>query len=124
MNNNILFKELSYRIIGIAFKIHSKLGCTLPEKCYQHAFEHELSSQGISFTSQQAHQVYYNDNPVGIYYSDLIIDNKIIIELKSDDRITQGHISQLFTYLRVTSIKVGYVINFGAESLQFKRVVL
>ena len=124
MTDNILFKDLSYRIIGIAFKIHSKLGCALPEKCYQHAFQQEIDTQHIPFTAQQAHQVYYNDNLVGIYYSDLIIENKIILELKSDDRITQGHVSQLFTYLRVTGIKVGYVINFGAKSLQFKRVIL
>ena len=123
-NNEILFKELSYQIIGIAFKIHTKLGSALPEHCYHHAFEHELTSQGIPFTTQQIHQVYYSDANVGHFYSDLIIDSKIIIELKSDEKITTNHFAQLFTYLRVCKLKVGYLINFGSRSLQFKRLIL
>jgi GxxExxY protein len=123
-NKEILFKELSYQVIGIAFKIHTKLGSALPEHCYHHAFEHELALMGIPFTTQQVHQVYYDNNNVGHFFSDLVIDNKIILELKSDASITSNHVAQLFTYLRVTRLKVGYIINFGYKSLQFKRLIL
>jgi GxxExxY protein len=121
---NILFKELSDTVIGIAFKVHTRIGSALPEHVYHHSLEQELLSQGISHSSQQCHQVYYNDTNVGHFFSDIIVDNKIILELKSADKITQGHLSQLFTYLRVSRLHVGYVLNFGTRSLGFKRLIL
>src|SRR4030042_1680329 len=117
-DKNIYFKELSYTIIGISFKVHSKLGCGLPEHCYHHALEAEFSHSLISFLSQKRHDVYYNDEYVGHFFTDLIIDNKIILELKADEHITANHTSQLFTYLHATGLKVGYVIYFSARSLK------
>src|SRR4030043_722580 len=117
-DKNIYFKELSYTIIGIAFKVHTKLGCGLPEHCYHHALEAEFSHSHIPFLSQKRHDVYYNDEYVGHFFTDLIIDNKIILELKSDEHITANHESQLFTYLRVCKLKVGYLLNFGVKALQ------
>ena len=81
MSNNILFKDLSYTIIGIAFKIHSKLGCALPEICYHNAFELELTTLNIPFTTQETHNVFYNDASVGHFHSDIIVDNKIILRV-------------------------------------------
>ena len=124
MTKNILFKELSYTILGIAFKVHTKIGAALPEHVQHHALEQELTTSGIPFTSQECHQVYYNGSIVGHFYTDIIVDNKIILELKSDECFTQGHHSQLFTYLRVTGLHVGYLLNFGTKSLSFKRLVL
>ena len=124
MTKNILFKELSYTILGIAFKVHTKIGAALPEHVYHHALEQELTASGIPFTSQECHQVYYNGSNVGHFFTDIIVDNKIILELKSDECFTQGHHSQLFTYLRVTGLHVGYLLNFGTKSLCFKRLIL
>jgi GxxExxY protein len=127
MTNNscLLFKDLSHQIIGMAFKIHRSLGPSLPEHCYHHAFVHELSLHAhIPFVSQKMHEVFYDETHVGHFFTDLIIDNKIIIELKSDANITPNHFAQLLTYLRVTKLKVGYIINFGSRSLQFKRLIL
>jgi len=117
-------KDLSYTIIGIAFKVHSKLGCGLPEHCYQHALEAEFTVSRIPFLSQKRHDVHYNGEYVGHFFTDLIIDNKIILELKSNDHISVNHESQLFTYLHASGLKVGYVICFGARSLKFKRLIL
>ena len=124
MTKNILFKELSDTIIGIAFKVHTKIGSALPEHCYHHALEQEMLAHSIPYTSQQCHQVYYNGSNVGHFFSDIIVDNKIILELKSSDCITQGYIAQLFTYLRISGLRVGYLLNFGTKSLGFKRLVL
>ena len=123
-NTNILFKDLSYTIIGIAFKVHSKLGCALPEYCYSRALVHEFIKQDIPHTHQKRHDVNYDCEYVGHFFTDLIIDDKIILELKSDLKITPNHYAQLFTYLRTTHFKVGYIINFGSRHLQFKRLIL
>ncbi len=124
MNNNILYKDLSYTIIGTAFKVHSRLGCALPEYCYSRALVIEFTNLNIPFTHQKRHDVNYNNEYVGHFFTDLIIDDKIILELKSDLNITPNHYAQLFTYLRTTNIKVGYIINFGSRHLQFKRLIL
>ena len=123
-NNNILYRDLSYQIIGLAFKVHAKIGSALPEHIYHHSLEQELLASGIPYTSQERHDVYYNHEQIGHFFSDIIVDSKIILELKSDETITQGHLSQLFTYLRVTGYRVGYLLNFGTKSLSFKRLIL
>ena len=68
--------------------------------------------------------VYYNDQPVGHLIPDMVINNKIILEFKSDNSIYPHHISQLFSYLHATKLRVGYVINFGCKSLMFKRLIV
>ncbi len=68
--------------------------------------------------------MFYDQVDVGYYRCDLIVDGKIILELKSDDRLTKSHEIQLFTYLNVTGIKVGYLINFGTRKMEFKRLIL
>jgi GxxExxY protein len=123
-NNNFIFKELSFTIIGVAFKVHRAIGSHLPEHCYESALIHEFNMQDIRCTRQQCYQVYYDGAHVGHFFTDIIVDDKIILELKSDERLTANHQSQLFTYLRVTGLKVGYLINFGTKSVQFKRLIL
>jgi len=124
MTKEFYYKELSHQIIGSAFKVHTALGSHLPEHCYEHALILELTKSGIPCVEQQRFEVYYHDQHVGHFFTDIIVDNKIVLELKSDERLTLNHESQLFTYLRVTKLKVGYLLNFGNKSLQFKRLIL
>ena len=112
MTNNFLYHDLSHQIIGCAFKVQSALGSHLPEHCYEHALILELNKSGIPCVEQQRFEVYYNDAHVGHFFTDVIVDNKIVLELKSDERLTTNHESQLFTYPRVTKLKVGYLLNF------------
>lgn len=121
---NILFKELTDRIIACAFKVHTKLGCFLPEHCYNRALAYELAIQDIPCIQQQKFDVYYDDTHVGHFFTDIVVDNKVILEIKSSEHITPNHLAQVFTYLRISKLKVGYVLNFGVKSLQFKRLVL
>jgi GxxExxY protein len=123
-NKDILFKELSYHIIGAAFKVHSALGCGFSESCYQTALALELQSLNLPFTQQERFEVYYNDQFCGFMVTDMIVGRSIILELKSAESITSGHIAQLFSYLRATKLRVGYVLNFGSKSLGFKRIIL
>ena len=123
-NKEILFKELSYHIIGAAFKVHSTLGCGFHESCYAQALSLEFLSLNIPYTQQERFDVYYFNNFCGYLLTDMIVDHSIILELKSAETITSSHIAQLLSYLRATKLKVGYILNFGSRSLGFKRIIL
>jgi GxxExxY protein len=123
-STEILYKELSYIIIGAAFTVHRALGCGFPEACYHRALSLEFTRLAIPFTEQETFDVFYNSEHCGSLRTDLIIDRKIILELKSAESITSSHVAQLFSYLRATHIKVGYVLNFGSRSMQFQRLIL
>ena len=121
---SILFRELSYQVIGASFTVLTRLGCSLPESCYEQALMLEFARLGIPAVHQQYFDVYYDGARVGHMYLDIIVDNSIVLELKSADRIISLHESQLLTYLRVSKLRVGYIVNFGYKSLQFRRMVL
>jgi GxxExxY protein len=121
-NKEYLFKELSYKVIGACFRVHSALGCALPEHCYQRALVHEFELLGIPCSSEEHFPVYYKELGVGLFYSDLIIDNKIILELKSSDKLIANHFAQLLTYLRVTKLKVGYLVSRVAKRNRTSRL--
>ena len=123
-NKVILYKELSYAVIGACFAVHTRLGCALPEVCYNRALSVEFTNKKIKHDIQKKFDVFYDFVQVGHFFSDIVIDNKIILELKSNDKLTANHESQLFTYLRVSKLRVGYLVNFGLKSLQFKRLIL
>ena len=120
----ILFKELSYHIIGAAFKVHRTLGCGFHESCYAQALSLEFLSLNIPFTQQKKFDVYYFNNFCGYLLTDMIVDHSIILEFKSTESITPSHVAQLLSYLRATKMKLGYVVNFGSRSLEFKRLIL
>ena len=123
-NSNILYRELSHTIIGVAMRIHTRLGAGLPEHCYSRSLALEFDSCNIPYSREFRVDVTYNDQTVGHLIPDLVIDSKIILELKSDQAIYPHHISQLFSYLHATKLHVGYVLNYGVKSLQFKRIII
>lgn len=124
MSKEIIFKQLSFDTIGVCLHVHSVLGPGLPEICYNKALLSEFSSRGIACSYQESFDVSYKGIHVGFFRTDLVVDNKIIVELKVAERITVNHESQLFTYLKTTGLKVGYVVNFGLKKLEFKRLVM
>jgi GxxExxY protein len=123
-NSNILYRELSHTIIGIAMRVHTKLGAGLPEICYSRSMALEFDAHDIPYSREFKVIVSYNDEPVGHLIPDIVVDSKIILEFKSDNAIYPHHISQLFSYLHATKLRVGYVLNFGYKSLQFKRLII
>ena len=124
INKNILYKELSHTIIGIAMRVHTKLGAGLPEICYSRAMSIEFDDNHTLYSREFKVYVEYKEQIVGHLIPDLVVDNKIILEFKSDNSIYPYHISQLFSYLHATKLRVGYVLNFGHKSLQFKRLII
>ncbi|MBP1675767.1 MAG: GxxExxY protein [Bacteroidetes bacterium] len=118
--------ELSKFIVNIAFQIHNKLGPGLLESVYEEIMFHELINLGFKVERQKAIPVIWNDKKLEIgFRADLIVENKIIIELKSVEELAPIHYKQLLTYLKLTNIKLGLLINFNENLIKdgIKRVV-
>lgn len=124
MNAEFLYKELSDKLLACTFRVHNILGSGFLEKVYENALACELSKQSIKYEQQKALKVMYDAVVVGEYVADLIIDGKIIIELKAVKEINSIAQAQLLNYLKATGLKVGYIINFGNPRLDFKRMIL
>ena len=118
-------KELSDRIIGCAINVHKALGSSYMEKLYEIALLIELSEAGLSASNQVPIQVKYRNHVIGEYKLDIVVEHKVILELKACSKIIPVHEAQLLQYLAATEMKVGYVINFGSNyKLEFSRKVL
>ena len=122
--SNIILKELSRKIIGCAITVHKIVGPGLLENVYEQSLCVELKLNNIPYARQKIYSVFYKNNPVGVYIADIVVDNKIILELKSVSFINKNMEAQLLNYLRVSNIRVGYIINFRNFILEFKRLVL
>jgi GxxExxY protein len=123
-NKNIIHKELSYKIIELALEVHNELGCGFLEKVYENALMILLDREGIPARQQAPADVYFQNKVVGQYFADILIDNKIILELKTVDAISDVHKAQLLNYLRATGIKLGLIMNFAKPRFEYKRLVL
>ena len=121
----IVEKELSHRILGCAFRVYNELGNGFLEKVYENALVHELRKNGLHAEAQKKIEVYYDGVCVGEYFADVVVNDRIILELKVCDSIAPIHRAQLLHYLKATGYRLGYVLNFGSEGkLEFKRLVL
>ena len=121
----LLHKDLTGRILGVAMEVHRELGCGFLEAIYQEAFEHELKLNRISFVPQKPHRVAYKDiilrHP---YVPDLIVEGKVVVDLKAIREIGAIEEAQMINYLKITKVQVGLIINFGCRSLEWNRLVL
>ncbi len=120
----IIYKELSFKIIGAAMEVHSILGPGFLESVYQFALEKELTLRHIPFEHQVELPVTYKGDVVGVYKADLVVDKKIIVEIKGVSRLNPSHQAQALHYLAATGFQLAIVINFGASSLEHRRVVM
>ena len=125
MVKEIYEKELSYKIVGCAIQVHKVLGSGYMEKLYERALLVELEENGLKAESQVPVQVHYKNILIGDYKIDIIVENKVIIELKACSKIIPVHEAQLIQYLYASGIKIGYVINFGSSrKLEYVRKVV
>ena len=113
---------LTAKIIECAYKIHNTLGFGFLEAIYQNALLIELIKAGLRAEKEKKIQVYYDSQLVGDYMADIIVENKVILELKSVKELHPAHSAQLINYLKATGIEVGLLINFS-ESVEIKRKV-
>lgn len=119
----LLYPDLSYDVVGAAMKVHRVLGNGILEKVYESTLCHKLDKRRIPFEAQCLLKVNYKGKVVGDFVADIVVDQKIILELKAVKKIHRAHMAQTRNYLVATGYRLGIVFNFGADSLQYKRVV-
>ena len=119
----LIFKELSYKLNGIFFEVQNKLGANFQEKHYKRAICSLLEKNKINFAEEVPIEVSFEGKILGKFKADLIIDNKILIELKATDKLTSEHRQQILRYLKATKIKLALLINFRKRPLQIWRIV-
>lgn len=116
-------EALTERIIGAGFEVFNALGQGFVESVYQHALVHELRSRDLDVGLEVPFGVSYKGNSVGTYYADIVVEQRVIVELKVAEAIGQPHIKQVVNYLRASGMPVGLILNFGTPSLTIRRVL-
>ena len=127
MNTNeheLLYKEEVYKITGCAMEVLNILGHGLFEKLYEKALVVELNNQKIPNTQQKQFNVVYKKVKIGKYIPDLILFNKIVVEVKVIDHITNNERGQILNYLKITNMKLGIILNFKHAKLEWERLIL
>ena len=113
--------DLAGQVIGLAMKVHNTLGPGYLESVYKKALMVELAEAGLDFQDEQQLDVYYRGRLVGKFQADLIVEGRLILELKACEVLTRAHEVQLVNYLTTTGIDEGLLLNFGAQSLEYKK---
>ncbi len=120
--NNLLHKEITDIILKCYYNVYNALGYGFLEKVYNNAMFNELIEAGLNCEKQKPIKVFYKDKIVGDYFADIVVNDKVIIELKACEALCEPHEMQLINYLRATDIEVGLLLNFGKKP-EFKRKI-
>jgi GxxExxY protein len=115
-------EELTHKIIGCAMEVHKNLGNGFQEVIYQRALAIEMQAQGLNFEREKTMSIYYRNYDIGTRRVDFFVEKLIMVELKARLELNDAHLNQAMNYLEAYKMKIGLLINFGAPSLQFKRV--
>ena len=116
-------KELTEKIIGCAYKVYNQMGFGFLESVYEKCLLMELNKAGLCAEAQCPINVFYAGENIGEFFADIVVENSVILELKSVRRIVKAHEVQLVNYLTATGKRVGLILNFGTEKVEVKRKV-
>lgn len=123
MANELLFEELTYKIIGVCYEVQNQLGGGLLEKTYQKALVIGLKAAGFSVEEEVKVPILFHNEQIAVGYADLLVNGKILIELKRTATFNRSQIQQLENYLTSCNLPLGLLIHFGQESVNVKRVI-
>ena len=118
---DLLYKDLAYKIVGCFYEVYNTLGPAHKEQIYHKALMLEFKTKGIPFADRKRIKIKYKGQEIGVYEPDFIVDDKIIVEIKSLSQMPKVFEKQLYYYLRGTTYKLGYLINFGSDQLDIRR---
>lgn len=121
--HNLKYADITEKIIGGAMKVHSTIGPGFPERIYHRCLIIELGLLGLKCQSEIEKDIFYTGIKVGCRRLDIIVEDKVLIELKAISEMNNGEINQIINYLNLFQLEVGLLLNFGKPSLQFKRFV-
>lgn len=117
-------QELTGKIINCAFEVQNNLGCGFLEKVYQKALVYELHAKGLKIETEKPIKISYKGQNISTYIADFIIEDKVIVEIKTVEFLTKVHTAQVLNYLKASGYKVGLILNFARPRLEYKRVVV
>lgn len=120
---DLVYPELSYRIVGILYEVSNELGAGHKEQFYQNALKIAFEKSGIKFKEQVYSPLEYKGEKIGKYFLDFLIDDKIVLEIKKDNIFKQQNIGQVYNYLKVKKLKLGILANFTRNGVKFKRIL-
>ncbi len=116
------FKELTHRVIGCAMEVHRVMGAGFLEYIYQRALAIEMNTAGIKFEEEFEIPIHYKGDKIGLRRVDFWIENNVSLEIKAKSELDNTHLAQAINYIEASNVSTGLLINFGASSLQFKRI--
>ncbi len=123
-NTNIIYRDLSYQIMGAIFEVHKELGPGFLESVYHRALIDEFSRRGINVDAQKTIDLLYKDKKIGVHRLDLVVDDKVVVELKTVERFCMHHKAQLTSYLKASGYKLGILVNFSKSKVEYQRVLI
>jgi len=123
IKSGLVYPELSYKIIGLAFGVFNKLGYGFQERYYQRALSKELNLLGLKYETEKVIDIEYGDQPIGRYLLDFVIEDKIVIELKVRPRLGYVDIKQVLNYLKTGGYKLAIIIYFTKEGVKYRRII-
>ncbi|NWG01481.1 MAG: GxxExxY protein [Syntrophaceae bacterium] len=123
-STNIIYRDLSYPIMAAVFEVHKVLGPGFLESIYEKALIKELEGRGIKVETQKVIDLMYKDRKIGIHRLDLVVDSKVVIELKTVERFSVHHKAQLTSYLKASGYKLGVLVNFSKSKVEYQRVLI
>ncbi len=121
MSADLLYKDLTYKIIGVLYEVHKHLGPVHKENIYHEAIKIELTKQNIPFVEEKTLDVKYKGHKIGVYRPDFVIDEKVILEIKAVPRLAKAMVDQMYYYVAGSDYKVALLANFGTPKLTVKR---
>lgn len=120
-SSQLKYAEITDQVLKAFYRVYNALGYGFLEKVYENALAIELRRMGLDIEQQKAITVYYEDEPVGDYFADIIVEGKVLLELKAAECIGLAHEAQLLNYLKATHVPVGLVLNFGPKPTFIRR---
>lgn len=121
--SDLLYADLTRKIIGAAMEVHKTLGTGFLEGVYEDALAVEFAIQGIAFEQQKPLGIFYKGHKVRDYICDFLVEEKVLVELKAIKNLTATEEAQLLNYLKGTGLELGLLVNFGQSSLKYKRFI-
>lgn len=122
-DDKLIYPELSYKIVGLMYDVHNKIGGGHKEKYIQSAIELAFKKNKIPFQKELKCPLIYEGRTIGNYFLDFLVDNKIILEIKVGERFDKNYFNQVFGYLKANDLKLGILVNFTREKVRFRRIL-
>jgi len=122
--SELLYKDEVFKLVGLCMEVHRELGKGQDEVLYKDAFTVDLQRAQIPFARERKYEVTYKGVVLPHhYYGDFVVWDKILFEAKAVERLTEAHVKQVLNYLAVSKLELGLLVNFGADSLEWKRII-